>query len=86
MATKNKLPRNHDESYARYEDGRFTFSMKIEDCSHQRYVKDGKDLIISPYESHGTVIGPLNLLDLKALRKLIRKAIRNYESNEPFQV
>lgn len=86
MATKNKLPRNHDESYARYEDGRFTFSMKIEDCSHQRYVKDGKDLIISPYESYGTVIGPLNLLDLKALRKLIRKAIRNYESNEPFQV
>lgn len=86
MATKNKLPRNRDESYARYEDGRFTLSMGIEDCSHKRYVKDGKDLIISSNEGFATVIGPLNIEDLKALRKLVRKAIRDYESNEQFQV
>lgn len=86
MATKNKLPRNRDESYTRYEDGRFTLSMRIEDCSYERYVKDGKDLIISYNEGYATVIGPLNIGDLKALRKLVRKAIRNYESNEQFQV
>lgn len=86
MATKKKLPRNREESYARYDDGRFTLSMGIEDCSHKRYVKDGKDLIVYHNESFATVIGPLNIEDLKALRKLIRKAIRNYESNEPFQV
>lgn len=38
------------------------------------------------YESYATVIGPINIEDLKALRKLVRKAIRNYESNEQFQV
>lgn len=86
MTTKNKLLRNPDESYARYEDGRFTLSMRIEDCSHKRYVKDGKDLITYHNEGSAIVIGPLNIEDLKALRKLVRKAIRNYESNEPFQV
>lgn len=86
MATKKKLPKSLEESYARYSDGRFTLSMGIEDCSHKRYVKDGKDLIIFHNEGFATVIGPINIEDLKALRKLVRKAIRNYESNEQFQV
>lgn len=86
MATKNKQPKNREESYARYDDGRFTLYMGTEDCSHKRYVKDGKDLIISYQDNYATSIGPLNLEDLKALRKLVRKAIRNYESNEQFQV
>lgn len=80
--TKIKLPRLNEESYARYEDGRFTFCMGIEDSRSRRY----KDLMVSHNESYATIVGPLNLEDLKVLRKIIRKAICNYESNEPIQI
>lgn len=83
---KKKLPRLNEESYARYEDGRFTFCMGIEDSRSKRYIKEGKDLMVSHNEGYTIVVGPLNLGDLKALRKIIRKAIRNYESNEPLQI
>lgn len=86
MDTKNKLPQSREEAYTRYDDGRFTLYMRIEDYSHKRYIKEGKDLVVSYNGSCATAIGPLNMEDLKALRKLIRKAIRNYESNEQFQV
>lgn len=72
--------------YSIYPDGRYSYSMSIKDCASSRYLPEGKELVISINEGYATVIGPLNIKDLKALRKLIRKAIRNYESNEPVQI
>lgn len=87
MATKQKKRVREDGySYTIYEDGRYTHKIYLEDAKEKRYIPDGKDLGISHNGGFTTVVGPLNLEDLRALRKLIRKAIRNYESNEPLQI
>ena len=51
-----------------------------------RNIPDGKDLNIQHTKSYTTTIGPLSKADLKALRKIIRKAIRDYEGNEHIQI
>ena len=73
-------------AYTPHKNGRYTFKIEIHDCKKPRYVKDGKDLAISHNSKYRIFIGPLNLEDLKALRKLVRKAIRNYEDNESIQI
>lgn len=83
--SKRKLPKCEGETYPYYEDGRFTHHITIRDAK-DRYISDGKDLGIAITNNYETTIGPLNLKDLKALRKLVRKAIKNYESNEPLQI
>lgn len=84
METSRKEDRTY--AYTPHKNGRYTFKIEIFDCKKHRYVKDGKDLAIGHTPNYRTCIGPLNLEDLKALRKLVRKAIRNYEDNESIQI
>lgn len=82
---KRKVTTSRETGYPLYEDGRYTYSMIIESSSHHRDM-NGKDLGFCHNKGYTTMVGPLNLKDLKALRKLIRQAIRNYEDNKPLQV
>lgn len=84
--TQVKEGKEEQYSYSLYEDGRYTYRIFIEDAKNKRFIPEGKELGICHVQNYSTMIGPLNLEDLKALRKLIRKAIRNYESDEPIQI
>lgn len=83
---KKILPNGTEIAYSIYPDGRYTLFIGIEDCADNRCVPDGKDLLLSYNEGYTSSIGPLNLEDLKALRKIIRQAIRNYEGNDSIQI
>lgn len=83
---KRKVTTSQETGYPLYEDGRFTYLLTIEDCRDRRGTLKGKDLGVCHNKGYTTCMGPLNLKDLKALRKLIRQAIRNYDNNEPLQV
>lgn len=81
---KAKITTSRETGYPLYEDGRHTFSIRIEENSNR--LMKGKDLGFCFNKGYTTMIGPLNLKDLKALRKLIRKAIKTYEDNQSFQI
>lgn len=83
---KKRIDRKADDCYPKYEDGRYTLFMGIQDTMLHRHTSGSKDLLVSHVRGYSTSIGPLNLEDLKALRKLVRKAIKNYESTEEFQI
>lgn len=83
---KQKITTARETGYSLYEDGRHTYLIRVEDCAQQRHLSSGKDLVVSLNKGYSTSIGPLNLADLKALRKLILEAIRHYEDNESFQI
>lgn len=78
--------RAREWAYLTQANGRYSLSIGFRDCSKDRYVPNGKDLIISTSPGYSTSIGPLNLEDLKALRKAVRLAIRNYNDNREVQI
>lgn len=83
---KRRVTTAKDTGYPLYEDGRFTFFFRIEDEHDRRGILNGKELLVCHNKGYTTCLGPLNLKDLKALRKLIRQAIRNYNDNKPLQI
>lgn len=86
MKKPNPSKQEREYAYHKYPDGRYTALIKIKDSTKERYIPDGKDLSIAHVPNYSTTIGPLSLADLKNLRKLIRYAIRNYESPEELQI
>lgn len=88
MEKKSKRIKTDEFSYTLYEDplgDRYTLNLEITPAD-SRNIPDGKDLNIQYTKSYTTTIGPLSKADLKALRKIIRKAIRDYEGNEHIQI
>ena len=83
---KRKVTTSHDTGYPLYEDGRFTHHLLSEDGRERRGTLKGKDLGVCHNKGYTTRVGPLNLKDLKALRKLVRQAIRGYEDNKSIQI